>query len=322
MKQLLGRLEKVKDIRGYWEKEDKDFTPWLAEEGNLRILSETLGLNLQLVETEKFTGRYKADIVCKNGESDDDWVVIENQLEGTDHKHLGQIISYASWLDAKVVIWIASDFTEEHKTAIDWLNTVTTEDMRFFAIQLELWKINGNVAAPYFKTICQPNSIRRDGRKTQIGIETSERLKLQNKFWSGLQVYLKDKPLPFNLRPSYRTYSYNFYSFIPSKIQLAGIINQRDSRIGIQVYFEKTVDNDKVESFYTFKDEIERELGCALHWNDRTDNQSAARIVLYLQPVDWTDASQWESKYFPWFIEWMEKFYITFDKYIQKIPFE
>lgn len=121
----LGRLEKV-DLRIVWTHEANHFTPWLAQENNLALLGDTIGLDLELSSREQSVGPYRADIVCKDTITDS-WVLIENQLERTDHTHLGQLLTYAAGLDAVTIVWIAPRITDEHRAALDWLNEVTDE---------------------------------------------------------------------------------------------------------------------------------------------------------------------------------------------------
>ncbi len=122
-KKDLGKLEKV-ELRDIWETEGQGFTPWLAEEKNLEMLGEAIGIELELEAQEKDVGPFRADILCKNLE-DDSLVLIENQIERTDHKHLGQLLTYASGLQSVTIVWIAAKFTEEHRAALDWLNEIS-----------------------------------------------------------------------------------------------------------------------------------------------------------------------------------------------------
>jgi hypothetical protein len=117
-----GRLEPAK-VRDYWVDEARDFTPWLAREENLGLLADTLGISLELVGTEQRVGPFKADIVAKDGE---DTIVIENQLDPTDHKHLGQLLVYAAGRNAVTVVWVAKQVTDEYRKVIDWLNEQTS----------------------------------------------------------------------------------------------------------------------------------------------------------------------------------------------------
>lgn len=119
----LGRLHSV-DLREAWASESSDFTPWLAQEENLKLLGETIGIELELESQETEVGPFRADILCKDTATDN-WVLIENQLERTDHSHLGQLLTYAAGLNAVTIVWIAQRFTEEHRAALDWLNEHT-----------------------------------------------------------------------------------------------------------------------------------------------------------------------------------------------------
>ena len=156
---ILGRLTRV-DLREIWETEAVDFTPWLAQEDNLVILGETLGISLELEAQEKDVGRFRADILCKN-KSNGSWVLIENQLDRTDHSHLGQLLTYASGLEAVTIVWIAYPFTDEHRSTLDWLNKITDEKFRFFGLEVELWRIGDSPAAPKFNVVSKPNDWSR-----------------------------------------------------------------------------------------------------------------------------------------------------------------
>ena len=155
MKPKLSKIEKV-DLREVWETEDKHFTPWLAEDENISQLGEAIGIDLEVESQEKNVGPFRADILARDT-SANHYVLIENQLEVTDHKHLGQIMTYAAGLDAFTIIWIAKQFTEEHRAAIDWLNRITDDKINFFGIEIEVLQIGNSEKAPQFKVIAKPN---------------------------------------------------------------------------------------------------------------------------------------------------------------------
>ena len=157
--QGLGRLERV-NLREAWESEPQDFTPWLAQSENLAVLSETLGMELATEGTEQGVGPFRADILCRDTQ-DDSLVLIENQLERTDHNHLGQLLTYAAGLQTVTIIWVAATFTDEHRAAVDWLNEITDERFRFFGLEIELWRIGDSVAAPKFNVVAKPNEWTR-----------------------------------------------------------------------------------------------------------------------------------------------------------------
>ena len=154
----LGDIKRVDDLRSVWKHEASDFTRWLAEEENLNLLSKAVGMEkrIKLVEIESRVGNFSVDILAKD-ELTQTNVVIENQLEPTDHNHLGKVITYASGVDAQVAIWIVKKASEEHQHAIDWLNEHTDDSLAFFLVQVELWQIDDSKKAPRFEVISKPN---------------------------------------------------------------------------------------------------------------------------------------------------------------------
>jgi len=162
----LGKLTRL-DARKVWLNEAQDFTPWLAE--NLSLLNDALGLQIELTERERQVGSFAVDIFAREVSSGAE-VVIENQLEPTDHGHLGQLLTYAAGLDAKVVIWISPHVRDEHSQAIDWLNRHTPPDLLFFGVELELLQIDSSPPAPHFKVVAEPSEWQKE-----IASETLQR---------------------------------------------------------------------------------------------------------------------------------------------------
>ena len=180
-KRALGSLKKV-DLRDFWEDEARDFTPWLAQQENLTLLGETIGMELELVGREQKVGGFKVDILAKDLLTDR-YVVIENQLEKTNHGHLGQLLTYASGYEAIAVVWIANYMCEEHRKALDWLNEKTVEDLGFFGLEIELWKIGQFEPAPKFNIVAQPNNWARHVKPIGAGSsEPTETKLLQREF--------------------------------------------------------------------------------------------------------------------------------------------
>ena len=191
MKTPLGRLEKV-ELRNYWKDEARDFTPWLAEDDNINLLGETVGMELEVQEQEAKVGTFSADILCKDINTDR-CVIIENQLEKTDHDHLGKVITYCSGLDAYTAIWIAKTFDEEHRAAIDWLNSITDDNYNFFGIEVRLFKIGDSALAPQFDIVAKPNNWSKQVKKQVSGSTETENLRLE--YWSSFYDYVDKKDL-------------------------------------------------------------------------------------------------------------------------------
>lgn len=147
----LGRLKRV-DIRSVWQNESTNFTPWLSQEDNLSLLGDAIGVSLELVGTEQSMGVYRADIVCTDVATGR-YVIIENQLGQTDHMHLGQSIVYASSLDASVVVWVAANFTREHRLALDWLDRHAAGSIKFYGVEVGVWVIGNSVPALSFTVV-------------------------------------------------------------------------------------------------------------------------------------------------------------------------
>lgn len=178
-----GRLEDL-PLRDAWKHEAQQFTPWLAE--NIDHLSDAIGIPLELTATEVAVETFSADILARNP-MDDSVVLIENQLETTDHTHLGQIMTYLAGLEAQTVVWIAPNFREPHLSAIRWLNEHTADGFSFFAIKARVVRIGNSPYAPIFEVVEKPNGwerqIREKERKTKAPDENAE---LRFEFWSGL----------------------------------------------------------------------------------------------------------------------------------------
>jgi hypothetical protein len=157
----LGRLEPVQ-LREVWPNEASDFTPWLAE--NLDVLGQAVGLALELRQREHPVGRYALDLLLEDARGR--VVIVENQLEQTDHTHLGQLLTYCAGAKADVVIWIAQSITEEHAAALEWLNDNTVVGVGFFGIELEALRIADSVPAPHFKLVVRPNDWAKSSPRT------------------------------------------------------------------------------------------------------------------------------------------------------------
>ena len=162
----LGKLEKITDLRTIWKNEEYDFTPWLAKDTNIKLLSDEIGIPIKVKKTEAPVGKYSLDILAENEDTNEN-IIIENQLEITNHDHLGKILVYGAGYDAKTIIWIVKDANEEHKQAIEWLNEHSDDSINLFLVKVELFRIGDSDIAPHFEIVSQPNDWTKTIRTTQ-----------------------------------------------------------------------------------------------------------------------------------------------------------
>lgn len=285
----LGRLEEV-DIRKLWSHEQYDFSNWLAQQENLELINEAIGLTLSEVEKEVYVGAYRCDLVGKD-ETTGEKVIIENQLEASNHDHLGKIITYASGLDARVVVWIVKEAREEHRSAIEWLNNNTSVSINFFLIEIHAYKIGDSLYAPKFEVVEKPNGFIKTA-KTHAGSgeynkSQSERLE----FWNRFNEVLAERGKPFNMRKATTDHWYNVAIGV-SGVSISLTLVNKDGYVGIELYI-----NDNKELFDYIaesKDEIESKMGLKLDWQ-RLDEKKASRIVYRIPGLNFDDHSNYDA---------------------------
>lgn len=308
----LGRMERV-DLRDVWQNEAGGFTPWLAKEDNLSLLADTIGIELELEATEKDVGPFRADILCRDT-SGDHWVLIENQLESTDHKHLGQLLTYAAGLKAVTIVWIAQTFTDEHRAALDWLNDVTGERVNFFGLEIELWRIGNSPAAPKFNIVSQPN----DWRETVIvgPGELTDTRQLQLEFWTQFKEVLAARAAKYRAskpRPRY---------WLPirigkSGVHLAGVASMWNSQAGsydtnelrAELVFTGRRADRRFNVLVPHKGAIESEVGNGLTWLSPADTMK--RRIYARRDANLNDKSKWP-EYHLWLADKLDALHKVF----------
>mgnify|MGYP000114654375 FL=1 len=315
MKKALGTLEKV-DLREVWESENEDFTPWLAREENINKLGQKIGLDLEVEAQEKSVGKFKADILCKDINTDN-WVLIENQLEKTNHGHLGQLLTYATGLDAVTIVWIAASFNEEHKATLEWLNKITDENYNFFGLEIELYKIGDSKVAPNFKMVCQPDnwsqSISREAKRIEQG-EVSETKLKQYKFWTELGKELQAADTPLKLQKVYPQHWTNI-AVGKTGVHLGATFNTQQERVSAQLYIIKN--KNWFKELESQKDIIEKELGEKLSWQ-LLPEKAASRIALYRSNSDIENTDDWKEM-LKWLVLKLEKLRIVFSPRLKNL---
>lgn len=284
----LGRLKEV-DIRNLWSHEQYDFSEWLSKHENLELLNEVIGITLSEVEKEVYVGSYRCDLVG-NDETTGDKVIIENQLEASNHDHLGKIITYASGLDAKVIVWIVKEAREEHRSAIEWLNNNTSERLNFFLIEIHAYQIGDSLCAPKFEIVEKPNGFIKNA-KTQSG--TGEYNKSQGEkieFWTRFNEILVERGKPFNIRKPTTDHWYDI-AIGTSEAHISLTIVNREGCVGVELYIS---DNKELyDRLYAQKDEIEYKLGLSPEWQ-RLDGKKASRILYRMPGLNFDDHSNYD----------------------------
>ncbi len=233
LKQPLGNLELV-NLRDVWQHEAHDFTKWLAEEENLTLLGETIGIEMELLETESSVGSFSADIFAEEVGTGRK-VVIENQLEDTNHDHLGKIITYAAGKGAEVVIWVVAHARDEHKQAIEWLNEHTDSDFAFFLVEIEVWRIGESVPAPRFNIVERPNDW---AKMVKLSNESTEGKRLKLDYWTKYhELALQNPEFMKWFKP--RKPSTDHWTSLgcgSSEHHIALLIATQKKRIGVEFY--------------------------------------------------------------------------------------
>ena len=274
-------------------------------------------MELEIEAQEKNVGPFRADILCRDT-LDKSWVLIENQLERTDHLHLGQLLTYASGLKAVTIIWVSTHFTEEHRSALDWLNNITDDQFKFFGLEVELWQIGDSPVAPKFNIVSKPNDWSRSVGQAARQIETGTLTDIkaaQLEFWTQLAEKLKEnshirpqKPMPQH---------WAVFRIGRSGFHMSGLHNTRDKCIGVELYINHQNAKDFYNQLYAQKNDIEAEIGHELIWKE-LPNKSASRIILYLRDVDPMDRSRWD-EYQDWLIKYIEAFDSAFRNRIRNL---
>lgn len=285
----LGQLEEV-DIRDLWNHEQYDFSEWLAQRENLELLNKAIGVTLNEVEKEVYVGGYRCDLVG-NDEMTGEKIIIENQLEASNHDHLGKIITYASGLGANVVVWIVREAREEHRSAIEWLNNNTATSINFFLIEIHAYKIGDSLCAPKFEIVEKPNGFIKNA-KTQSG--TGEYNKSQSErleFWTRFNEVLVERGKPFNVRKASTDHWYDIAIGVSGVFVELTLVN-KESYIGVELHI--TDDKELYDQIETSKDEIEKKIGFSLDWQ-RLDDKKASRILYRIPGLDFDNHSNYDS---------------------------
>lgn len=320
----LGRLQKV-ELREAWTSESSDFTPWLAQEENLNLLGEAIGIELELESQEKDVGPFRADILCKDTATDN-WVLIENQLARTDHSHLGQLLTYAAGLNAVTIVWIAERFTAEHRATLDWLNERTDEKINLFGLEIELWRIGDSPIAPKFNIISQPNDWSRTVKQAATGSgEVSAHKQFQLKFWTAFKQQMEVRGSFVRCQKPSPQHWMN-HAIGRSGVHLDSIISLWSSETGLkgpEIRAELYLDGPNAKKEFAIlekqREGIETALGFPLTWHN-PEGKAACRLYTR-QNADFTNEVLW-SEQFEWLRQRLEKMHNVFAPIVKNLKLE
>lgn len=305
----LSRLEVVRP-RDVWQHEALNFTPWLL--ANVDVLSDLLGMDLVLERAEHPVGDFSLDLIGYD-QSTNDVVIVENQLEVSDHTHLGQILTYAAGTAPTTIVWIATGFRPEHRAAIDWLNERTDDHTRFFGVQIEVVRIGTSDPAPAFRLVAQPNDWEKTVRKTTAAAgEVSTRTATYRRFWEGLLERIRTEyPTWTRGRTSDQSWV-NTLSGVPGAV--LSMAFRRDGLV-MQLYFEDrdaAANSERFEALRARQAEFESMLGTTPIWDDMPGRKAARIVVVSDQFQDVADEDQWPAM-MEWLIEWQLRFRAAID---------
>ena len=285
----IGKLKEV-DIRELWKHEQYDFSEWLSKKENIENLNDILGLTLVDISKETYVGSYRCDLFAKD-ETTGIKVIVENQLEISNHDHLGKIITYASGLDAKVVVWIVKEAREEHRSAIEWLNNNTNNNVLFFLIEIHAYKIGDSDPAPMFQIVEQPNDFIKSNKSLNKDESMNKTQSERLQFWNQFNDLIIERGKPFNVRKASTDHWYDV-AIGRSDAHITITLVNKDSLVGVELYI---FDNKELyDRIFTKKELIESELGFELSW-ERLDNIKASRIIYRIGGLNFDNHENYNS---------------------------
>lgn len=285
----LGTLKEITDLRSIWPHEALNFTPWVAE--NVDLLADAVGLDITVDETESSVGDFNVDIYASETGTDRK-IIIENQLEDTDHDHLGKLITYASGKGADVVIWVVKHAREEHKAAVEWLNNHTDDKIGFFLCEIKLFQIGDSQIAPAFTVVERPNDWTKEIRKTASANSTQQQ---RLEYWQAFNDYaFSDANFSriFNKRKPTMDHWMDF-SIGSSACHIAVSQIQKRKAVDVELYIND--DKELFKSLFAHKDEIEKNMEMELEWKELPERK-ASRILIE-KTVDLDDRATWPEQF-------------------------
>lgn len=307
----LGKLVEIEDLRSVWASETGDFTPWLAKDENIAVLGDALGLDITVEEIESHVGDFKVDIFAAETGTERK-IIIENQLEDTNHDHLGKLITYATGKSANIVVWLVKRARPEHSAAIQWLNKFTTEEIGFFLCEIKLYKIGDSQPAVKFEVIEKPNNWSKE---VNMVANSSPIEQQRHEYWTAFRDYAINNH-DFSKQFKARTPSTDHWMDFAIKTSYCHIsVSQIAKRKAISVEIYIPDNKELYRHFLKHKDEIQRETGVEYEWKELPERK-ASRIIIE-EHFDLRDKAEWP-KQFDWIILQMIKMKTAFTSFLPR----
>jgi Domain of unknown function (DUF4268) len=331
----LGRLEKI-DLAAYWKTEASDFIPWLIQDENLKLLADTIGIDLEVVLDAAQVEELQSDLLCRDVKTGG-WVLIGNQLNPSDEKHLGRLLTYAADIDASAVVWISSQFTPEHRTTLDWLNRITQSAIQFFGLELELWRIGEAAMAARFNWVTQVKAQPQTASPKPQPSAESEAVQSQTE----IEEILEEEPEPLS---EVQQQNLDFWTALCNQLEQRGSIVKPGApvteahisfaigRAGFRLYanlereascLDVGLSCSEVDAHAYFnllfeqQNEIEADMGILMDWSNDADGQTFA-VYCTLAEIDLENPAHWVT-YTDWMCDFLEKLHSTFSKRIKAL---
>lgn len=299
----LSRLAVVA-VRDIWKHEAHDFTLWLL--ANADVLGEALGMNLELTEAERRVGGFALDLIGTDLATNT-VVIVENQLEQTDHSHLGQLLTYAGGTDPSTIVWCAPTFREEHRAALDWLNEHTDEDTRFFGVEIAAVRIDDSRPAPLFRVVAKPNDWTKQVHTERAAVALSPKSLAYQEFWNELLTQIRTKHPSWTRSTAGSSQSWITLPYGTSSIWYGMTFTVTGPRV--ELYFgasNSDANRAEFDRFHTHRHLLDDQFGSAVLY-DPLPGKKACRIHIDRLAGDVLDSDAFD-ELLPWFISTMEKF--------------
>lgn len=311
----LGMLEEIQDIRTIWQNEAKDFTAWLAKDENLKLLSASIGIEIAVDEIDSPVGNFRVDILASESGTNRK-IIIGTQLEETSSEYLGNLVTYAAGKNADLIIWLVRHAREEHKAAIEWLNSHTEDKTGIFLCEVKLYTIGSSNPAVKFEAVVKPNNWAKEVRKISEGTSSIERLRYE--YWGMFQDYaFGEEARNKKFAGSYKRWRNSSHYGVVFGIGKPGC-NIQVTRMKNDIETGLYIADDKKLFSYLLgrKDEIEAECGLKFEWGELSDNK-ASRISIKKTSAGLENKENWPEQ-FEWIIDTVLREKETFSKFIKE----